>query len=119
MILVTGATGSNRSELLKRLSTLGVPVRAMVRPRSSRANETFPGVKAVTADFDDGNSIARALEGIERAFLVTNSSERAEEQQLRFVERASAAGVGHVVETFLGSITPLGSCPRLSRTRSR
>src|SRR5258705_6710546 len=37
------------------------------------------------------------IEGIERAFLVTNSSGRAEEQQLRFVEAARAAGVRHIV----------------------
>jgi len=97
MILITGATGSNGGELLKRLSALGVPLRAMVRSTSGRANDLSRGVELVTADFDDGESIACALEGIERAFLVTNSSERAEEQQLRFVERARAAGVQRIV----------------------
>jgi uncharacterized protein YbjT (DUF2867 family) len=97
MILVTGATGTNGRELLGRLSALGVGVRAMVRQRVGRANELFRGVELANADFDDTVSISRALDGIESAFLVTNSSERAEEQQLRFVERASEAGVRRIV----------------------
>jgi len=97
MILITGATGSNGSELLKRLSALGVPLRAMVRSASRQPNDLSRGVEFATADFNDDESIARVLEGIERAFLVTNSTERAEEQQLRFVERARAAGVRQIV----------------------
>jgi uncharacterized protein YbjT (DUF2867 family) len=83
--------------LLRQLSALGVAVRAMVRPGSGRANDLLQDVELATADFDDGPSIARALEGIESAFLLTNSSERVEEQQLRFVERACEAGVRHIV----------------------
>ena len=97
MILVTGATGSNGRELLKRLLALGAPVRGMVRPQSQRAGGQLRGVELVTADFDDDASLVRALEGIERAFLVTNSSERVEDQQLRFVGKARAAGVRHIV----------------------
>jgi uncharacterized protein YbjT (DUF2867 family) len=97
MILVTGATGSNGGEVLKLLSRLGIPLRAMVRSTSRQPNDLSRSVEFVTADFDDDRSIARALEGIERAFLVTNSSERTEEQQLRFVERARSAGVRHIV----------------------
>ncbi len=97
MILVTGATGSNGRELLNRLLALGVAVRAMVRPRSGQANDLPQGVELAKADFDDGASIAYALAGIESAFLVTSSSERVEEQQLRFVERARTSGVRHIV----------------------
>ncbi len=85
MILITGATGSNGSEILKRLAASDVGVRAMVRKRPDQRTEALPGVEFVTADFDDPASIRRALEGVDRAFLVTNSSERAEAQQLGFV----------------------------------
>jgi uncharacterized protein YbjT (DUF2867 family) len=97
MILVTGATGNNGIELIKRLSSLGAAVRGMVRNRHDRVNSTLPGVEFMTANFDDPASIRRALEGIERAFLVTNSSERAEAQQLGFVEVARAVGRRHIV----------------------
>jgi uncharacterized protein YbjT (DUF2867 family) len=97
MILVTGAGGSNGSELIKQLSTTGASVRAMVRKRRHLENDALPGVEFVTADFDDLASVNRALEGVQSAFLVTNSSERTEAQQLRFVETARAAGLRHIV----------------------
>src|SRR6185312_15888689 len=56
-----------------------------------------PGVTPTEADFDDPASLQRALEGVDRAFLLTNSSERSEAQQIAFVEAAKAQPVGHVV----------------------
>jgi uncharacterized protein YbjT (DUF2867 family) len=97
MILVTGAGGSNGSELIKQLSATGASVRAMVRKRGDQKNDALPGVEFVTADFDDLASINRALEGVQSAFLVTNSSERTETQQLCFVEAARAAGLRHLI----------------------
>ena len=96
-LLVTGATGNIGSELVKQLSAAGIAVRGMVRKQPDVAKNTLPGVEFVTADFDDPASMSRALEGIERAFLVTNSSERVEAQQLRFVEVARAAGLQQIV----------------------
>jgi uncharacterized protein YbjT (DUF2867 family) len=77
MIPVTGANGTNGSEILKRLSGMDIAVRAMVRtPRDQ--SKALPSGEFVTADFDKPETIRRALEGVERAFLVTNSSERIE-----------------------------------------
>jgi len=47
MILVTGATGTNGRELLRRLSALGVTVRAMVRPRDGREQRPISGCPTV------------------------------------------------------------------------
>ncbi len=69
----------------------------MVRRPRTHSNTVLSNVEYITADFDDAASVHRALEGVERVFLVTNSTERVEEQQLRFVEIASAAGVRRVV----------------------
>lgn len=52
MILVTGATGSNGSEIVKRMVTQNVPVRAMVRDRSHAKAIALPGGEVVEADFD-------------------------------------------------------------------
>jgi uncharacterized protein YbjT (DUF2867 family) len=95
MILVTGATGSNGTELIKRLSTAGRTVRGLVR--KPLALDKVAGVEFVTGNFDDPQSIRRAIEGVEGAFLVTNSTERTEEQQLKFVEVAREAGLQHIV----------------------
>jgi uncharacterized protein YbjT (DUF2867 family) len=98
MILVTGATGKNGTEILKRLSGRGERVRAMVRKQKDSVNLTPNcAVELVEADFDDPGSLRKALDGVQRAFLVTNSSERVEERQLRFVALARECGVKHIV----------------------
>ena len=99
MILVTGATGTNGAELVKLLSSRGVPLRALVRSRNrGTAIAALPGVESVVGDFDDPASLGRALAGVERAFLLTPSTDRAEAQQLAFVAAARGAGVRHVVK---------------------
>ena len=66
-------TGANGTELIKRLTSLGAAVRGMVRKRHDRDNSGPPGVEFMTADFDDPASIHRALEGVERAFLIRDT----------------------------------------------
>ncbi len=98
MILVTGATGKNGVEIIRRLSGRKEPVRAMVH----RQNDVMRGtpnveLEYVEADFDDPASLRKVLSGVQRAFLVTNSSEQVEERQLRFVALAREAEVKHIV----------------------
>jgi uncharacterized protein YbjT (DUF2867 family) len=98
MILVTGATGKNGAEIIRRLSGRKERVRAMVR----RHNGILPGtpnveLEYVEADFDDSASLRKVLRDVQRAFLVTNSSEHVQERQLRFVDLAREAGVRHIV----------------------
>jgi uncharacterized protein YbjT (DUF2867 family) len=98
MILITGATGKNGIEILKRLSGRSERIRAMVRQRNPiTAAKRTPQLEYVEADFDDQDSLRRALEDVQRAYLVTNSSARVEEQQLRFVSLARESGVRHIV----------------------
>jgi uncharacterized protein YbjT (DUF2867 family) len=95
-VLVTGATGNTGRAIAEALARRGTPVRAMVRTEADRS-KLPAGVQLVVADFDDSASIAAALHGAGRAYLVTPSSERAEAQQLRFADLAVKAGVGHLV----------------------
>ncbi len=98
-ILISGATGNVGSELVKILMRKGQKFRAMVRsPEKAGALASMPGAELVQGDFDNERTLANALEGIERAFLVTNSSERAELQQRAFVDAARRAGVRHIVK---------------------
>ncbi|OZI07950.1 NAD(P)-dependent oxidoreductase [Siphonobacter sp. BAB-5385] len=96
-ILITGATGGVGSALTQQLAQRGIPFRALVRSEKE-ALATLPGVEVVRGDFNDPASLARALQGIERAFLLTSSSEQAEQQQLTFVAEARRAGVQHLVK---------------------
>ena len=95
-VLVTGATGNTGRAIVDELARRGAPVRAMVRAEADRARLPA-GIPVAVADFDDPAAIAAALEGAERAYLVTPSSERAEEQQRRFADLAVKAGVRHLV----------------------
>ncbi|MDR6569415.1 SDR family oxidoreductase [Chitinophaga ginsengisegetis] len=99
-ILITGATGHIGTTLAKHLSAQGVPFRAMVRTTDHLANTiaALPGAEIVTGDFNDANSLALALKGIERAFLLTNSSEEAGKLQSNFVTAAVKSGLPHIVK---------------------
>ncbi|GAB3896936.1 SDR family oxidoreductase [Spirosoma agri] len=71
----------------------------MVRsPKDVRRFENLTGADVVIGDFNDVDTITPALAGIERAFLLTNSSEQAEQQQLDFVAEAQRSGVRHLVK---------------------
>jgi uncharacterized protein YbjT (DUF2867 family) len=98
-ILITGATGTIGKELTKYLSAKGISFRAMVRSmQSAKETASLPGAELVQGDFNDLKSVEKALQGIEKAFLLTNSSEMAEQQQLSFVKIAASAGVRHIVK---------------------
>lgn len=99
MILLTGATGSVGFELAKLFAAHGIAAKAMVRSSASADKFTdLAGIQPVMGNFDDAGSLDEAVAGIERAFLVTNSTERAEAQQLAFVAAAKRAGVKHIVK---------------------
>ncbi len=98
-LLISGATGMIGGLLVDALVEREVPLAAMVRPGWDVGRlADRPGVKLVEGDFDDPRSMERALRGVGRAFLVTNSSERTEGQQKAFVQAAQAAGVRHLVK---------------------
>jgi len=98
MILVTGATGKNGVEILRRLSGRRERIRAMVhKPGDAKSSTPDPALEFVAGDFDDPPSLRKVLKDVQRAFLVTNSSDRVEERQLRFVHLAREAGVRHIV----------------------
>ena len=96
IVLVTGATGNTGGAILDALVRRDLRVRAMVRSEADRV-KLPDGVQAVIADFDDPASIAAAMVGARSAYLVTPSSERAEEQQRRFADLAAKAGLHHLV----------------------
>jgi uncharacterized protein YbjT (DUF2867 family) len=98
-ILITGATGSIGSELAKQLADKQIPFRALVRSLDkAKALKHFKGAELVTGDFKDEISVIKALKGIEKVFLLTNSSEDAESLQCNFVNLAVKSGVKHIVK---------------------
>ena len=98
MILVTGATGTVGSEVVKRLSAHGIKARALTRDLRKAEANSLPHIEFVQGDFDDAESMRPACSGVDRAFLLTNSTERAEEQQIAFVRVAQQSGLRHIVK---------------------
>jgi uncharacterized protein YbjT (DUF2867 family) len=71
----------------------------MVRSISSaKAIAELGGVELVVGEFDDVATVERALHGVKKAFLLTNSSERAEEQQCSFAAVGVRVGLRHIVK---------------------
>lgn len=97
MILVTGATGTNGRQLVDELNKRRVPFRAMVHHASKR-NALPRGVDMVEGDFAKPDTLARALEGVDHAFLVSPSSDRSAELETNFIAAAQGAGVAHIVK---------------------
>jgi uncharacterized protein YbjT (DUF2867 family) len=105
MILVTGATGLNGGELVRKLSSRGVKVRALVRNRAKAAAlEALPGVEVVEGDLSRPESLRAPLAGGTRAMLVTSSDPGMLEVQGIFVTAAKEAGVQYLVK--LSGIMP-------------
>jgi uncharacterized protein YbjT (DUF2867 family) len=99
MILITGATGTNGLEIVKLLSRMGVPCRALARSgEKSGALENLPGVEVAYGDFAERDTLMPALEGIDRALLISSIDPQLPELQGNFIRAAKAAGVRHVVK---------------------
>jgi uncharacterized protein YbjT (DUF2867 family) len=98
MILITAATGTIGHELLQKLSSLATKVRALTRDTNKVIQNQLPNVEFIRGDFDDAESIRRACMGVDRAFQLTNSTERTEQQQIAFTRIARESGVRHIVK---------------------
>ena len=105
MILVTGATGLNGSELVRRLSARGIPVRGLVRnPAKAAALAALPNVEIVEGDMAQPETLNEALKGVDRAVLLSSSAPDMLEVQSNFIEAARKAGVKYIVK--LSGIMP-------------
>src|SRR5437588_5425645 len=99
MILATGATGTAGKEIIGKLRELGATgVRALVRDPAKASFIRAAGFETVEGDFDRPETLDAALEGVDRALLLTPPSPKTFEFQRDFIESAKRAGVRHVVK---------------------
>jgi uncharacterized protein YbjT (DUF2867 family) len=94
MILVTGASGNIGTELVKELSRRGEKFRAAYTTKEKAEKARTAVVEPVVADFAKPESLAAALAGVDRLFLLSAnpSSEAA------VVRAARTAGVTQIVK---------------------
>jgi uncharacterized protein YbjT (DUF2867 family) len=98
MILVTGATGTIGSEVLRLLARRSVRLRAMSRNPARLRLPAETDVDAVQADFGDPGSLRRAVAGVERVFLLTAPGASVPEHDLAMIQAACSSGVRKVVK---------------------
>jgi uncharacterized protein YbjT (DUF2867 family) len=80
---------------VRALAASGIHVRALVREPPTAPDQ--PGIDVAVGDFDDADSIDRALCGIETMLLAGRDGPEAAVRHRRVVDRARRAGVRHVV----------------------
>jgi len=114
MILITGATGNNGQELVRQLTALGQRVRAFVRNPAEAAHLKRSNIELAVGDFDQSETLDVALQGVEKAFLLTPVAERSVHWQTTFIEAARRARVKHVVK-FSGIGADSRTAPELLR----
>ncbi|MFJ9379601.1 NAD(P)H-binding protein [Streptomyces sp. NPDC101455] len=113
MILVTGATGTVGREVVRGLPA-DLRVRVMTRD-PAKAVGLFRGVEAevVVGDYADPPSLARALQGVRTAFLVTTRVDG--DDDARFLSAARAAGVRRVVKLSAAAVLDPGADDLITR----
>jgi uncharacterized protein YbjT (DUF2867 family) len=96
MILVTGASGSAGSTVLREVLKAGRPARAMYRSPEDAAKSP-ENAQAVIADFADKPSLARALKGVDTMYLVCSPVRELVGLECNMLDASREAGVRHVV----------------------
>jgi len=92
MILVTGATGKSGREIVKQLSAANAPVRALARDAGKAAElAALAHVEIFEGDLSRPDTLDAALEGVERALLLSSPAPEAVELQGNFIEAARRA----------------------------
>jgi uncharacterized protein YbjT (DUF2867 family) len=103
MLLLTGATGHVGRELVRELDTRGAIFRVLVRD-PARAAGLPQQAERVVADLDRPATLAPALDGVERLFLLVPGI--GIEHAAHVTAAAKAAGVRHIV--YLSSYAVIG-----------
>ena len=98
MILLTGGTGTAGSEISKALARMGVRHRSVVRDRAKAKASAGEYVELVEADLSRSETLEAALEGVEKALLLTAASPQSLQQEKSFIRAAKRAGVGYIVK---------------------
>lgn len=97
MILITGATGKTGGEVARQLAAAKLPFRALVRNVDKGRAVKALGAKIIVGDMADKATLQRAMEGVDKAFLVLSNDEEQLVLEKQFTDAAVAAHVGHLV----------------------
>ncbi len=96
-ILIVGATGTVGSGLVQALRSRDVEVRALVRDPAKVEALRSQGVATVVGDLDRPESLAGAVEGVDKVYLITWNGPSAVLHAHNVIEAATRAGRPHIV----------------------
>ena len=97
MILMIGATGNIGSEVARHLVAKGVEVRALVRDVAKAEAMLGSKVQWVTGDLSRPETVAAAMRGADKLFLVTPLHLDQVAMKSVAIQAAKSAGVKHIV----------------------
>jgi uncharacterized protein YbjT (DUF2867 family) len=102
MILVTGSTGNNGTEIIRCLRARGESVRALVLDPAKQAGKVAAmkamGVEIATGDLSRAESLQDALQGVRAALLLSPVHPNQVAMQSNFIRMAKAAKVSYLVK---------------------
>lgn len=99
MLLLTGATGASGSFIASEFVRHQVPVRVLVRDKAkAKPLDNIPTVELVEGDMSNRSSLGAALDGVDRALMISTSTMDMVETQCTFIDASKAAGVRHIIK---------------------
>ena len=96
-ILILGASGQTGSEAVKILSAAGFSVRVTYREHSELQRLRELAVEDVPADYNDAESLKKAMDGCERVLVIQPVSEDMINHSTNICTAAKSSGVSHVI----------------------
>jgi uncharacterized protein YbjT (DUF2867 family) len=93
MIAVAGATGNIGRATVKELKALGEAPVCIVRNADKAREVLGADVRTAIADLNDRSAVQKALNGIDRVFVVTGGTPQLGELEMNVLEAAKAVGV--------------------------
>ncbi|MGC2307717.1 MAG: SDR family oxidoreductase, partial [Nitrososphaeraceae archaeon] len=100
-ILVTGATGTVGSEVLKQLSNdaSSYNIKAGVHSiENANKVQQYDRVKVVQLDYDNMEGVESAFKDVDKLFLLTHPSSKTVEHESNLVTEAKKSGIKHIVK---------------------
>ncbi len=98
MLLVTGTTGTVGSHLVRQLQQAGVSFRAFVRDAKRGTTILGPEVEIIEGDYVHAQSLASALVGVERVFLIAPLVPQLAQLEANVIHAAARSGVKYIVK---------------------
>ena len=113
-ILVTGATGTVGSEVVKQLSAKGETIKAAARSANDDTFRDLNGVQVVQLDYNKPDALATAFKGVEKLFLLTPFQSNMVDLTSNLVSEAKNARIKYIVkQSVMGADAEPGITPGL------